>query len=214
MKALTIRQPWASLTLMLDPVGVAFKRVETRGRRTNYRGRIAIHAGLVDEIFFSRCFARKERPHLVVAGLKSDMDIRKLPHGAVIGEVTIADCVPIEELWGTPYCTERDPALPNCNNGYNCNHPDQEEGVEVSDRFIGSCYGWSCPLGYPPDRHDLKKYGVEDYDGEPDSKDEEADFDYIIVTDPEAVRSLRSMGIDGLATRTMEEAEAWEEEHG
>lgn len=111
MKALTIRQPWAQLTLMLDPSGMALKRVETRSRRTNYRGRIAIHAGLADEIFFSRCFARKEQPHLVVAGFKSDMDIHKLPHGAVIGEVTIADCVPIEELWGTLYCTERERAF-------------------------------------------------------------------------------------------------------
>lgn len=129
--------------------------------------------------------------------------------------VIILELNTFANLCGHFYNAEyHDPALPNCNNGYNCNHPDQEEGVEVSDRFIGSCYGWSCPLGYPPDRHDLKKYGVEDYDGEPDSKDEEADFDYIIVTDPEAVRSLRSMGIDGLATRTMEEAEAWEEEHG
>ena len=45
-------------------------------------------------------------------------------------------------------------SLPNCNNGYNCNHPEQEEGTEVGDRFIKSCYGWSCPLGYPPDQHD------------------------------------------------------------
>lgn len=117
MKALTIRQPWASLTLMLDPNGMAFKRVETRSRRTNYRGRIAIHAGLADEIFFSRRFVRKERPHLVAVGFSSDMDIHKLPHGAVIGEVTIADCVPIEELRGTPYCTERERAFGDWSKG-------------------------------------------------------------------------------------------------
>lgn len=112
------------------------------------------------------------------------------------------------------YCAEHyDPTLPNCNNGYNCNHPDQEEGVEVGDRIVGSCYGWSCPLGYPPDQHDLKKYGVADDDGEDDDKNEEPDSDYIIVTDPETVRKLRQAWIKGLATRTAEYAEAWEEEH-
>ncbi len=105
-------------------------------------------------------------------------------------------------------------SLPNCNNGYNCNHPDQEEGTEVGDRFIKSCYGWSCPLGYPPDKHDLKKYGVIEDESEGEEGDEEADLDYIIVSDPETVRRLREMGVTGLATRTMEEAEAWEAKHG
>ena len=112
MKALTIRQPWASLTLMLDKNGKAFKRVETRSHRTNYRGRIAIHAGLAEEIFFPlRGVPRKERPYLIEAGLGSDMTIHKMPHGAVVGEVTIADCLPIEELLETPYCTERERAF-------------------------------------------------------------------------------------------------------
>lgn len=118
-------------------------------------------------------------------------------------------------LCGHFYCAEaHDPTLPNCNNGYNCDHPDQEEGTEVWDRFIGSCYGWSCPLGYPPDRHDLKKYGVVDDDGEPDDGSEEADFDYIVVSDTDTIRRLREMGVSGLATRTMEEAEEWEKSHG
>lgn len=40
MKALTIRQPWASL------IALGVKTIETRSWRTNYRGPIAIHAGL------------------------------------------------------------------------------------------------------------------------------------------------------------------------
>lgn len=107
----------------------------------------------------------------------------------------------------------RDPTLPNCNNGYNCNHPRQEEGVDAGGRTIGSCYSWSCPLGYPPDGRDLKKYGVVE-DNADWVKDDESDLDYIVVTDPEAVQMLRRMGVKGLATRTMEEAEAWEQEHG
>ena len=39
MKAITIHQPWASL------IAHGFKRYETRGWRTHYRGPIAIHAG-------------------------------------------------------------------------------------------------------------------------------------------------------------------------
>lgn len=117
MKALAIRQPWASLTLLLDNHGKAFKRVETRSRRTNYRGRIVIHAGLADEIFFSRILVRKERPYLIKAGFSRDTDIHKLPHGYVIGEATIADCVPIEELWGTPWCTEQEMALGDWSKG-------------------------------------------------------------------------------------------------
>lgn len=117
MKALTIRQPWASLTLMLDKNGKAFKRVETRSRRTNYRGRIAIHAGLADEIFFSRFSEKKERSYLIEAGFGRDMEIHKLPHGYVIGEATISDCIQIEELLHTPYCTEREVALGDWSKG-------------------------------------------------------------------------------------------------
>ena len=39
MKALTIRQPWASLTAF------KMKRFETRSWKLNYRGKLAIHAG-------------------------------------------------------------------------------------------------------------------------------------------------------------------------
>lgn len=105
-----------------------------------------------------------------------------------------------------------DPSLPNCNNGYNCQHPMQEEGREVGEKFIGSCYSWSCPLGYPPDGHDLKKYGVVEDDADW-IKDDESDLDYIVVTDPKAIQMLRRMGVKGLATRTMEEAEDWEQKH-
>lgn len=104
-----------------------------------------------------------------------------------------------------------DLSLPSCNNGYNCKHQEQTEGTEVGDRLIGSCYAWSCPLGYPPSAYDLKKYGVLESGGEDEG--EESNNDYIVVTDCETVQRLLKMGIKGLATRTMEEAEVWEEEH-
>ncbi len=40
MRALTVRQPWASL------IALGYKRMETRSRTTSVRGPIAIHAGL------------------------------------------------------------------------------------------------------------------------------------------------------------------------
>ena len=71
MRAITVRQSWASLIVQ----GV--KRVENRSRSTSHRGLLAIHAGLTD--------ARGERdPQLV--------------YGAVIGTVEVIDCVRIEDL--------------------------------------------------------------------------------------------------------------------
>lgn len=45
MKALTFMEPWAALIFTADRYGVPFKQVETRSRKTNYRGKLAIHAG-------------------------------------------------------------------------------------------------------------------------------------------------------------------------
>ncbi|KXG09931.1 hypothetical protein AT864_01491 [Anoxybacillus sp. P3H1B] len=39
MKAITIKQPWATL------IALGEKKFETRSWKTNYRGKIAIHAG-------------------------------------------------------------------------------------------------------------------------------------------------------------------------
>jgi hypothetical protein len=67
MKALTIRQPWASL--IMD----GSKDVENRSRPTKYRGILVIHAGLADD---------PTEP--------ADAD---LPRGAIIGTVRLVDCV-------------------------------------------------------------------------------------------------------------------------
>lgn len=118
MKTLTIRQPWASLTLKLDESGKAFKRVETRGYRTNYRGRLAIHAGKKEDPEFFLRMPTKEWQHFQAAGLGNVHELAKLPHGAIIGEVTVADCVPIEELWDSPYGTDREKAFGDWRQGW------------------------------------------------------------------------------------------------
>jgi activating signal cointegrator 1 len=90
MKALTIRQPWASLVIL----GV--KTMESRSWRTAYRGEIAVHAG--------RTFGRAERyfaqgavalPYLLAARL----DPNSLPRGVVLGTVMLEDCKSVDELY-------------------------------------------------------------------------------------------------------------------
>lgn len=44
MKALTLWQPWATLIVNGD------KHIETRGHKTNIRGRVAIHAAKVNKV--------------------------------------------------------------------------------------------------------------------------------------------------------------------
>lgn len=66
--ALSIRQPWASLIVW------GIKNVEVRSWRTNYRGRLIIHAGLtVDDSNLAR------------------FGLENLPTGALIGTVDLTE---------------------------------------------------------------------------------------------------------------------------
>ena len=97
MKAYTVYQPYAYATV------AGIKRYETRPRRTNIRGRVAVHAGkaelkratkgLSDNAFWSLMEA---------VGGKT-----VLPLGAVVGTVEIVDCVPVEEVVGALTPQER-----------------------------------------------------------------------------------------------------------
>ena len=76
MKVLTIRQPWASLIVN------GYKKYEFRSRRTMYRGKILIHAGLkVDKDMLERF---------------EKYNIAYVP-GAIIGEATIVDCILVDD---------------------------------------------------------------------------------------------------------------------
>ena len=82
MKALTVNQPYA------DAIVEGIKKYETRSRRTNIRGRVAIHAGkkiLKAPALFQRVWE-----------LLGENKIQNF--GAVIGTVEIVDCVPVEEI--------------------------------------------------------------------------------------------------------------------
>ncbi len=72
MKALTIKEPWASLIIS------NYKTYEFRSWKTNYRGKILIHAGLSLE--------KNELKYFEDYNLNYQC-------GNIIGEATITDCI-------------------------------------------------------------------------------------------------------------------------
>ena len=82
--ALSIRQPWAWLILHSG------KDVENRTWRTNFRGRILIHAA---KGITRREYEAAQRFNDFVAGSPSQMPaMSDLPRGGIVGEVEIVDC--------------------------------------------------------------------------------------------------------------------------
>ena len=76
MKALTIKEPWASLIIE------GYKEYEFRSWKTNYRGKILIHAG-----------KGLEKDNLV-RFKDYDLDIKL---GMIIGEADLVDCIKVTE---------------------------------------------------------------------------------------------------------------------
>ena len=72
MKVLTVKEPWASLIIN------GYKEYEFRIWKTNYRGRILIHAGLTLEKEVSKKF--------------KDYNLN-YGKGEIIGEATLTDCI-------------------------------------------------------------------------------------------------------------------------
>ena len=73
MKALTIKQPWATLIIQGD------KRFEFRSWQTKYRGELLIHAGKgIDKPAMKRL--SKYLPE-------------ELPYGKILGKVRLVDCI-------------------------------------------------------------------------------------------------------------------------
>jgi activating signal cointegrator 1 len=83
MKALTLRQPWASLVV------AGRKRYETRSWRTPFRGLVAIHA--------SKGFTTEYQELADDFGRRGLLDC-PLPTGAIIGVARIASCEPTENV--------------------------------------------------------------------------------------------------------------------
>ena len=73
---LTIKQPWASLIVE------GLKKYEFRSWKTNYRGKILLHAGLSLDKNYSEKFKNYNFNYI---------------QGAIIGEAEITDCILVDE---------------------------------------------------------------------------------------------------------------------
>ena len=83
MKTLTVIQPWAYLICR------GFKDVENRKWRTNYRGRVLIHASANNKLDYTALTPEQYNYCLPYLTQKSfDLD-----RSAIIGSVNIVDCV-------------------------------------------------------------------------------------------------------------------------
>ena len=78
MKALTIKQPWASLIVN------KYKRYEFRSWKTNYRGKILIHAGISTDKDAVKRFS------------EYNLD---LINGAIIGEAELTNCIQVDDTF-------------------------------------------------------------------------------------------------------------------
>lgn len=86
MKAITIKQPWASLIVS------GLKDIENRSWKTNFRGRVLIHAG---ETVSKNGWREMNQRQIDVAASTKMMGaiFNELPFGAIIGSVEIVGCV-------------------------------------------------------------------------------------------------------------------------
>lgn len=85
MKAITIKQPWATL------IALGEKKFETRSWKTKYRGPLAIHAGKsVDK---EACEEMWIKDVLAEHGIKS---WKQLPTGVILATTELKECYAVE----------------------------------------------------------------------------------------------------------------------
>ncbi|MDF9844168.1 MULTISPECIES: ASCH domain-containing protein [unclassified Paenibacillus] len=80
MKAITIKQPWATL------IALGEKHLETRSWQTKHRGELAIHAG--KQVDAEAC----EIPKIKEVLARHGYTVNNLPTGAVVATTTLIDC--------------------------------------------------------------------------------------------------------------------------
>ena len=85
MKALTVKQPWASLIVE------GIKDIENRTWKTNYRGRILIHSSKMPEKGLP-CEVLNSMQYSIVFTANS-LDALIGENGVILGSVEIVDCV-------------------------------------------------------------------------------------------------------------------------
>ncbi len=175
MKAITEKQPWGSLIV------AGIKDIENRTWKTNFRGRVLIHAGYSwDRSLAEICLSEEIKPHLERLGLihkyKDENTGYKgysfsFHHGAIIGSVEIVDCViNHSSVWAEkqhclhkPRCEDLT-KLPNCWDG--CMY------------FSKPIYNWvlANPIKFPepiPAKGKLSFWDYPNLLAEPEEKDGE-----------------------------------------
>lgn len=101
MRAFTVYQPYAYAIV------AGMKRYETRPRRTNIRGRVAVHAG---KTRLMQAIMKMGLSGLEIWEMRAAVLFKKdLPLGAVVGTVEIVDCIPVEDVVDS--LTEQERAL-------------------------------------------------------------------------------------------------------
>jgi hypothetical protein len=95
MKAITIKQPWASL------ICEGIKDIENRSWKTKFRGRILVHAAQSEYNFKNQMTSEYQREF--IKGIK-----KPYIKGSIIGSVEIIDCIKSKDnpnkAWGNMYC--------------------------------------------------------------------------------------------------------------
>lgn len=87
-KVLSIKQPWSSLIVE------GFKNIENRTWKTQYRGKLLIHASAKYDFSFDALVhgvLREDLMNLIPADFIKRF--KELPTSAIIGEVDLVDCV-------------------------------------------------------------------------------------------------------------------------
>lgn len=102
MKTLSIKQPWASLicTPRNDNPNLGIKDIENRTWKTNYRGKILIHASGSPAKGKFLAMNEKQREFAAQNENFNPLYFEDLPTSAIIGEVELIDCViNHESIW-------------------------------------------------------------------------------------------------------------------
>ena len=91
MKGISLWQPWPSL------IAVGAKTIETRSRRTKYRGPLAIQAAKYHLSDDERDGLGPDFWHAMAEALHPK-GMADLPYGSIVAVVNLADCVPTTEF--------------------------------------------------------------------------------------------------------------------
>ncbi len=88
MKAITVKQPWASL------IAHGIKDIENRSWSTKFRGRVLIHAAAKGEKRSWGSLSDIQSSKLLQSGSSlNKTSFSNLPTGSIIGSIEIVDCV-------------------------------------------------------------------------------------------------------------------------